>query len=70
MSKYKVMMYYPDGTSVEEDNIFDTEEEAREHGLYCCDCYDEGAEVLHLSNPGDYPLSEDTADFEIIEVDE
>lgn len=30
-----------------------------------------GGEVLHLSNPGDYPLSgdDDRADFEVIEVD-
>jgi hypothetical protein len=29
----------------------------------------EGAEVLHMSNPGDYPSDEpDEADYEVIEV--
>ena len=27
-----------------------------------------GAEVLHLSNPGDYPVEDDNSDFEVIEV--
>ncbi len=33
--------------------------------------YVAGGEVLHLSNPGDYPLNEDDADvdFNVIEVD-
>ncbi|SEM22691.1 hypothetical protein SAMN04487770_12943 [Butyrivibrio sp. ob235] len=50
-------------------NLFDTEQEAEEHGLYLCSCYNLGAETLNLSNPGDYPLDEeDDVDFEIIEV--
>jgi hypothetical protein len=40
-------------------------------GLEQCDNYDVGGEVLHMSNPGDYPLNEDDdeVDFEVIEVD-
>ncbi len=68
--KFKVMMNYPDGTSEMEDEVFDTYEEAEEHGLYMCSCFSEGAEVLNLSNPGDYPLENESADYEIIEIDD
>ena len=64
---YKVVMQYPDGTE-ELDEIFETESEAEEHGLYMCSCYSTGEEILHLSNPGDNPLSDDKADYEIIEI--
>jgi len=37
---------------------------------YLVSCYDLGGEILNMSNPGDYPLSEEQADYEIIEVDE
>jgi hypothetical protein len=67
---YKVIMIYPDGTEEEEEEVFETEEEAREYGLEQCSNYVAGGEVLHMSNPGDYPLSEDDhADFNVIEVD-
>jgi hypothetical protein len=26
--------------------------------------------ALHVSDPGDYPLSDDRADFEVVDVDE
>ena len=68
-SMFKVVMRYPDGTEEEEDEVFETEAEADEHGLYMCSCYKQGGEILNMSNPGDYPLDEDDeADFEIIEV--
>ncbi len=67
---YKVEMQYPDGTTEEDDEVFETEAEADEHGLYLVSCYREGGEILHMSNPGDYPLSDEEADFEIIEVDD
>ena len=71
MAKFKVVMNYSDGTSEEDDEIFETEEEAEEHGLYMCSCYNVGSETLHLSNPGDYPLDEDDdVDFKVIEVDD
>ncbi len=56
---YKVIMLYSDGTEEEEDEIFETIEEANEHGEYCCSCFHQGGETLSLSNPGDYPYDED-----------
>lgn len=67
MSKYKVIL---DGEEL--DEIFDTEEDAKEHALYMSSCDELGAELLHMSNPGDYDYDEDTyiyPDIEIIEVD-
>ena len=69
MAKYKVIMIYPDGTREEEDEIFDTESAAYDHGSYMCACYKEGGETLYLSNSGDYPLSDEEADFEVVEID-
>ena len=69
MAKYQVEMQYSDGTTELDDEIFDTEQEAEEHGLYLCSCYSLGCETLNMSNPGDYPLDEDDdVDFEVIEV--
>ncbi|MFT3834398.1 MAG: hypothetical protein QM711_13925 [Micropruina sp.] len=68
---YKVVMQYDDGSSEIDDEVFDTEEEAQAYGLVCVSNYSTGAEVLHLSNPGDYPLNEDEeVDFEVVEVDD
>ena len=69
MAKYQVEMQYSDGTTELDDEVFDTEQEAEEHGLYLCSCYSLGGEILNMSNPGDYPLDEDDdVDFEVIEV--
>lgn len=68
MTKYKVFF---DGD--EQDEIFDTEEDAEEYALYLCSCTREGLENLHMSNPGDYDYDEDdyeNPDFEIIEIDD
>ncbi len=68
MPKYKVIF---DGE--EEDEVFDTREDAEEHALQLCGDCEAGAEVLHLSNPGDYPYDENTYEFpeyEIVEVDD
>ena len=67
MSKYRVEF---DGEL--EDEVFDTEEEAEEYALYLCSCTREGAEILHMSNPGDYDYDEDSfedPEYEIIEED-
>lgn len=67
MSKYKIIF---DGE--EEDDIFDTEEAAEEHADYLVSCTREGAEILHMSNPGDYDYDEDDFDdpeYEIVEID-
>lgn len=62
---------YSDGTEDEQDEVFDTEVAALDYAGYLCGCYHEGAEILNMSNPGDYPLDEDDdVDFEIIEVDD
>ncbi|SBN95773.1 Hypothetical protein PFR_JS12-1_1391 [Propionibacterium freudenreichii] len=67
---YKIVMQYPDGDSEEQDEVFDTEAQAVDYAGYLVSCYDLGGEVLNMSNPGDYPLSEEEADYEIIEVDD
>lgn len=67
MAKYKIVF---DGD--EEDEIFDSEEEAEEYTLYLCSCARTGAEILNLSNPGDYYDEDEfeAPDYEIVEVDE
>lgn len=68
MTKYKIIF---DGE--EQDEIFNTEEAAEEYALYLCSCYREGAEILHMSNPGDYDYDEDefeSPDYEIVEIDD
>ncbi len=56
----------------EEDELFDSEEAAEEYALYLSSCAEEGAEILHMSNPGDYDEDdyEEDYDYEIVEVDE
>jgi hypothetical protein len=67
---FKVVMSYPDGSKEEDDEVFETESEADDYGLYLCSCYKTGGEILNMSNPGDYPLDVDgEVDFEVIEVD-
>ena len=66
MAKFKVLF---DGEY--EDEIFDTEEDAEEYANYLVSCNEEGAEILNLSNPGDYPLDDyEAPDFEIVEIDD
>ena len=68
MSKYQILF---DGEL--EDEVFDTEEDADEYGLYLRSCSRTGAEILHMSNPGDYEYDEDTfeaPDYEVIEIDD
>lgn len=58
MKKYKVQMIDSFTDSVEDDcvddMIFDTESEAEEYADYMNSCSAEGAEILKMSNPGDY----------------
>lgn len=65
MSKYKVWF-----NDEEMDAVFDTEDEAEEYALYLCSCTREGAEILHMSNPGDYDEDDYDEDYEIVEVEE
>ena len=66
MEKYKIIF---DGE--EQDEIFATEEEAEEYALYLRSCSREGAEILHMSNPGDYEYDDENFDYpeyEIVEI--
>ena len=66
MSKFKIIF-----DDEEQDEVFDTREEAEEYAQYLCSCTRTGAEVLYLSNPGDNPYDEETfeePEYEIIEV--
>ena len=68
MSKYKIIF-----NGEEEDEIFNTYEEAEEYAIYYSGCGKLGAEILNMSNPGDYDYDEETyesPEYEIIEVDE
>lgn len=67
MSIWKVIF---DGE--EQNDEFTSEEEANEYALYLLGCAQEGAEILNMSNPGDYDYDEDSyedPDYEIIEID-
>lgn len=66
MVKYKILF---DGD--EQDEVFETYDEADEYALYLVSCYHTGAEILEMSNPGDYPYDpDDEPEYEIIEVDD
>lgn len=65
MAKYKVEF-----NGELEDEVFDTEEEAEEHALYLASCSQLGAEILHMSNPGDYDEDDYDDDYEIIEIED
>ncbi len=70
MPIYKVFI---DGEEMDSDEVFHTEEEAEAYGLECLGNMRVGAEIFHMSNPGDYDFDEnyyDNLDFEIIEVDD
>lgn len=70
MVKYQVVF---DGQEPDEDEVFDSYDEADEYGLYAESCQRQGAEILHLSNPGDYAYDEEnfeTSSYEIIEIEE
>lgn len=68
MSKYKLIF---DG-ELEED-VFDSAKEADAYGLYLQSCVHEGAEILHMSNPGDYEYDEDSCEapeYTVVEIDD
>lgn len=68
MGKFKIIY---DGE--EQDEIFDSEEDAEEYALYLTGCERLGAETLNLSNPGDYDYDEESwqpSKYEIIEVED
>lgn len=67
---FKVVTIGSDGSREEDDEVFETEAEADERGQQLCSDYSQGAEVLHLHNPGDYPDPDDEIDYEVVEVDD
>ena len=68
---FTIRYIYDDGSIELDDEVFETEEEAEEHGLYMHSCNALGAEILNLSNPGDYPLEEASGfEFEVVDLDE
>lgn len=59
-----------EGMSDDDDDVFETRAEAEAHALIQVDNFHSGAEVLHMSNPGDYPDDDDEdPQFKIVEVD-
>lgn len=66
---FKAVLKFADGEEVEDDERFETEKEAEEYGLVMLSNYNTGAEVLHMSNPGDYSLDDDDADPDIVVVE-
>ena len=65
MARFKVIF---DGEEL--DEVFTSESAAEEYALYLRSCSRTGAEILHMSNPGDYDYDEDTfepPDYEIVE---
>lgn len=68
MARYKIIF---DGE--EQDEVFNTEAAAEEYALYLRSCARDGAEILHMSNPGDYDYDDDTfedSEYEIVELDD
>lgn len=65
MSKYRIIF-----EGEVEDELYDSYEDAEEAALYLCSCSRVGAEILNLSNPGDYDYDEDEEyEYEIEEVE-
>ena len=68
LPKYKIIL-----EDEEQDEIFNSQEDAEEYALYLLSCSRLGAEILHMSNPGDYEYDEDeweNPEYEIIEIGE
>lgn len=74
MPKYKFIITYSDGEeydSSDYDELFDDEDEAEEEAYETIGLRDVGAEILHMSNPGDYDYDEDReAEVEVIEIED
>ena len=71
MPQFKIEMQYSDGTCEVEDDVFDSQEAAKDYANDLVSCNRVGAETLNLSNPSDYPLDDyEDPSYEIIEVDD
>lgn len=70
MTKYRLEF---EEDLADENGIFDTYQQALDAVCEVESNMRVGAEVLHMSNPGDYPYDEDddfSVEFEITEVDD
>lgn len=66
MSKFKIEF-----NGELQDDVFRTEVEAEEFARYLCACSHEGAEILHMSNPGEYYYEEElfeNPEYRIVEL--
>ncbi len=71
MTKYKVLLVYSNGEEDLDDDVFDSREEAEEHGEYLLGCCRVGRETLNLSDPYEWAMDEFAdVDYEIVEVEE
>lgn len=73
MTRYGIYLIDEDGDRDEQDEVFSSEEEAEDYAIYLQGCSRLGAEILHMSNPGDYPYDEDdfeAPDYEIFEIED
>lgn len=76
MAKYKYILTFEDGEEIDsyesdgERGLFSDYETAEEEALYAVSCWRQGAEILHMSNPGDWEdNSDEDVDIEIAEMD-
>ncbi len=68
MNKYKIIF-----DNEEQDEVFDSEEEAEDYALYLISCTKQGAEIMNMSNPGDYEFNEENWEdptYETIEFED
>ena len=68
MAEYQVIIHWGDGEDYIEEETYDSEQEAEERAWYLLSCAKTGNEILHMSNPGDNPLGDDEASYEIVEL--
>lgn len=67
---YRVVLEFDDGSEEEDDEVCATEEEAEAYALVLIGNYNTGGEVLHMSNPGDYPRKDEEVNYRIVEVND
>lgn len=65
---YKFMLYFADGDTEESEDEYDTWDEAEQGACDWIGNYETGAEVLHLSNPGDYEEEPEEVTVKIFET--
>lgn len=82
MAKYKYILTFADGEKLDsleeygDDNFegtFSSYSAAEEDALDAVSCERQGAEILDMSNPGDYDYDEEnfeSPEYEIVEIDE